>query len=902
MTEIPHWKLSEFFARFAPRFVLGTTYTASPVFFETSILPKIDRKNLEGAVVICDLKGFQMAAQEVGALRAASTLYSLVYPKHVGAFHPKVWIMADDEHVAVLCGSGNLTQSGFIENVELFETFEVTRKGNDKELCGEVIAFVEGLLGMWTRLDQQERPGLKAITSLLRVLRSIHESNGLRVTRSLWFLSSFRGGFAQQLNDVMKCRDLRVAVPYFGGGLSGVKNLVESLQAESIEVFPAKQGGGVDLEPRDLEKWQGKPLRQLEIQSAKSGGGPFAHLKLYGIIDHGGGCHSMTGSVNGTIAALEGKNVEAAVLRTIDKPLFERLFASHIPGKSLVRESPDYSNNNIPWIGIHAVIKGPRLILTVDPGYLDSLPLDPVSITWICGPKRETIPFGKLFEGSTTESLGDDRYPQWLVGERNAAAAEFAGLTNSGEPFRSFALVESFADLTATPLQRNAASAIRALLSGEGTPETAGINAIWQLFDRTLHGADVEEVPTQGGGAPQATRDRPKRVPIWPPEAAEERTGRQTNHWGGDLVWFQKILTSLLRDERKEDATASHEMEVTDAEDEGDNAKPSDSPKQPRPEDPPAGKIRAWLAAERSYRMLEERLNSVVVYARPDYKGRQETRYEMPHKERLLPVASATFLVAFMLHPGIDVMVKDEPVLERGKLIADFLRLLMDDRRQSENVAIPRDHPYRYETFPPILQDIQIDPELSLDREFAILFVALFAVLHAEGRNDEPFPLLEWLKFRHFVGHELVLDEATRMEILAQAKRHLLRGEGSPREEELLTAIEALDRLSWKDFPGFQHLQMIRRVSKDEQELDKASPEIENWSEFRRRLKRKAKGEAVIVVNRFRPMCAQSGCNNANIRLPGMRQIESLIPCICPACGTALVPDLLNEVTNRHGN
>ena len=51
MPEIPRWKLSEFFTRFAPRYVLGTTYTASPVFFETSILPKIDRRALQGAVM-----------------------------------------------------------------------------------------------------------------------------------------------------------------------------------------------------------------------------------------------------------------------------------------------------------------------------------------------------------------------------------------------------------------------------------------------------------------------------------------------------------------------------------------------------------------------------------------------------------------------------------------------------------------------------------------------------------------------------------------------------------------------------------------------------------------------------------------------------------------------------------
>lgn len=903
MAEILHWKLSEFFTRFAPRFVLGTTYTASPVFFETSILPKIKRERLEGAVLLCDLKGFQMAAQEVGALRAASTFYSLVYPKLAGAFHPKVWIMADDEQVAVLCGSGNLTQSGFIENVEMFDAFEVTRGGNDKELCGEVIEFVEGLLAMWTTADQQLRPGLKAIASLIRVLRSLYESNGPGSARSLWFLSSFRGGFAQQLNEVIKCRDLRVAAPYFGGGLTGVKNLVESLEAETFEVFPAKQGNGVDLEPKDLEKWQGKTLRQLELQSSKSGSGPFAHLKLYGIVDRDGGCHSMTGSVNGTIAALEGKNVEAAILRKIDKPTFDKLFASHIPGKPPERESPDYSSDAIPWVGIHAVIKGPRLILSVDPGYQATLPLDQVSITWICGAKRESSSIGKLFDGRTMESLGDDRFPPWLLADGNASALEINGINKSGEPFRSFALVESFADLTATPLQRNAVAAMRALLSGDETPETAGINAIWQLFDRTLTATGVDDELGHGSGPSQATKDRPIRVPIWPPEAAEERTGRQSSHEGGDLAWFQKILYSLLREERKEGATAPNEMDEGDTEDgESGRKEQPKSPKPPKPGDQLTGKVRAWITAKGHYDELEERLWSAVVYARPDFKGRRAPQYEMPRKERLIPVASATFLVALMLHPGRDVIIKDQPIIERSELIASFLRLMLDDRRQGENVAIPRDHPYRYETFPPILQDIQMDPELEMDRDFVTLFVALFALFRTDATNGNRFPLLEWLKFRHFVGSALVLDEPTRVEVLAHARRYLLRGEGAPHEEALRLSLDAMDQMSWEQFTGFQYLNLIRSTSKNEIALEHLTPEIQNWADFRRRLDRKSKGGSEIVVNRFRPMCAQSGCNNANIRLPGMHQIGNLIPCICPACGTALIPDLLNEVTNRHGH
>lgn len=194
-----------------------------------------------------------------------------------------------------------------------------------------------------------------------------------------------------------------------------------------------------------------------------------------------------------------------------------------------------------------------------------------------------------------------------------------------------------------------------------------------------------------------------------------------------------------------------------------------------------------------------------------------------------------------------------------------------------------------------------MDPELEMERDFVTLFVALFALLHTDATNGDRFPLLEWLKFRHFVGNALVLDEPTRVEVLAHARRYLLRGEGAPHEEALRLSLDAMDQMSWEQFSGFQYLNLIRRASKNGQELEHLTPEIANWSDFKRRLERRSKGESEIVVNRFRPMCAQSGCNNANIRLPGLHQIGNLIPCICPACGTALIPDLLNEATNRHG-
>lgn len=149
LTTVP---LSAFFGLFAPKFLIGTTYTASLAFFESVVLPKIDRTRLHGAVIIGDEFGFANATAEASALVDVTTTYSMVLAPHGKSFHAKVWIMATDDEFAVLCGSGNLTHSGFIGNHELFDVLRFRPGGAQRELAGEIVSFVEEMGGAIQRI------------------------------------------------------------------------------------------------------------------------------------------------------------------------------------------------------------------------------------------------------------------------------------------------------------------------------------------------------------------------------------------------------------------------------------------------------------------------------------------------------------------------------------------------------------------------------------------------------------------------------------------------------------------------------------------------------------------------------------------------------------------------------
>ena len=98
----------------SPRYVLGTTYTLSLAFFESVVYPIIRNNQLKSAVILCDMLGYRRALSESAALQGAAQDYLVVPAPVAGAFHPKVWVVVGEGEAVLLCGSGNLTQAGFM--------------------------------------------------------------------------------------------------------------------------------------------------------------------------------------------------------------------------------------------------------------------------------------------------------------------------------------------------------------------------------------------------------------------------------------------------------------------------------------------------------------------------------------------------------------------------------------------------------------------------------------------------------------------------------------------------------------------------------------------------------------------------------------------------------------------
>lgn len=225
MVEVPRLPLREFFKLFKPTYVLGTTYTVSLAFFEGLVYPEISRENLRRCLILCDKTGFQRATVESSALRSAGREYMAACAPVRHSFHPKVWIMIGDGKAAVLAGSGNLTQSGFMDNAELFDVVQLNAGGPHRTVAEDTAAFVKGLQSLWTEVDARRLLSIEALDDMRNALEALANRMPADGDPSLRLLTNFGGPLAEQFTDYFHGGTLQIASPYFGGSTEGVELL-----------------------------------------------------------------------------------------------------------------------------------------------------------------------------------------------------------------------------------------------------------------------------------------------------------------------------------------------------------------------------------------------------------------------------------------------------------------------------------------------------------------------------------------------------------------------------------------------------------------------------------------------------------------------------------------------------
>lgn len=700
-----------------PKYVLGTTYSLSLAFFESVVYPYIRNNQLKSAVILCDMLGYRRALSESAALQGAAQDYLVVPAPVAGAFHPKVWVVVGEREAVLLCGSGNLTQAGFMTNAEYFDAIHFTSKDpQPPHLIRSLKSFVKGLTAMWPAEDSRHLLCVEVLNQIADAVGVLPASHGREVDGP-WFIHSFNGPLLDQLPAAGAVRDLYVAAPFFGKSLTGLKTMAERYKPKKLHVFPAIHGGdSVDIPLKQLATaFKGAEVEPLSTVAKK---GTLAHLKLYGgVKDDEDGWICCT-SANCTQAAWRGPNVEAGLVRLLDRAVCREYFKpakGKLPERALEYSGESLSAEALPcW----ASDTGGSLEIVVPKSVIDRLPLEDVVLTIRSGSRLATCKRSELFQDDTVATISWSIFDEWERTRKMAVSLEMTAVDSAGAPVRGQCLVENRLLLTADPIHRSAWRGALALMDAESVPELGDIAALFSLARDLFDGNVVREdcpldvVPGKGG-RPGWIYSMPA-IAIWPPPPDYHELKRLIGRSAaGQIQWFQRIFQTFLRAEDAENSRGTETMVASAGVEEDEN---EGDPRR-RQEEEGGSKAVAkhiWDQAYREHCYLLNRLRELC-----------PSEYQAPN---LWAAAIFTFFPTLAIMRAARRMTPD---LDFGVsvdyLIEEFLRSMFDERKQRDNYCCPKGHRYGRTPFPPLARDLRDTFKVKIHPDLSVMLLALLA-------------------------------------------------------------------------------------------------------------------------------------------------------------------------------
>lgn len=876
LESIPRIKLSDFFNFPKPKYILGTTYTLSLAFFESLIWYDIKKDHLHRCIILCDQKGFRRAVSEAGALRHAANSYMVATAPLTHAFHPKVWILLSDDKISMLVGSGNLTQSGFIENIELFDIVELSSKEQkgSKELAEDIIFFLMGLKEMWAGAVQ----GPELVLSTLDEMTDLIEQIGANLTQSedppIRFLSSFGGDFAEQLLErVPDCKALYVAAPYFGASVEGLSSLQETLKPQQTIVFPAvDKDGKINVRLEDVLSLPSTSLGTLKINEAD---GKFAHFKLYGMIGSDEDSWLFNGSVNCTAAALQAKNVEAGILRRVPQPLLTNYFqASEIPLAGTLGVTV-YEHSDSRWFTCWATNIGKHIEILASNDSLPLAPLNDLALSIRSG--SSTISAAGL--DSLSFKDGKAVLPWSIFGEVDPEKGEiwlvdFTAISCSGHKVQGACFIDNLWVLSSSPEQRSALRAITTLTSGESLPEYYDILSVFRLLDETLTvSGEIQQMEgsswkSEKGNKPIES-DEQDSVPLWPPVPLKSVAGLSTKK-KSSLYWFQNIMSALLR-------PSMGDVKAL--------------PGIPRAEDSDEGMVDENTVDKATAKVAAKTFNQVLESFFSLERKLSKTIITEDISQKIWPVATAIILIVLSIRKKTPSEILDHRFPAVSDLISQSVSMLFRDREQSPDYCTPKECRYRYRIFPSVAEDLSLCFNAEPHPHLAIHWLAVFCYLHA----STGFPLNAWLLCRTLLGKEAsaMLEDENGVKNIFE---HYLRDENVPITwKNMAKSLTELRKLTWSNHPGWQDLSILQDQSLLLQGDSKLKcPHLKKHVGL---IKRVYCGQKVQVkrVDKHTEYCISKGCPKMGLKNPGLHVLRDQLPAVCDGCGSVLVPTMLHK-------
>ena len=303
-----------------------TTYSFDFYHFESQVLKTLKSKGVTNISVLADTTMLdQSIGFATGHLKSLSTSYSVSGIPCRGAFHPKLTILAGEEDVMLIQGSGNITSGGHGKNHELFSVFYANKEDiKQLPLIQEAWFYINGLT---KHTDGISKEKLKWVTSNCNLLKEtpkkLHQFYSISEGFKAALLYNEETSIWQQLINLVPLKEvnkIKIYSPFYDEKGTLLTRLSENCNSASINAFIQPNKG---IHPFKMESNKVIQFNSWEnTDRAKSVIKKIANRKLHSKIFYfevGSEMYLLYGSPNATIAAFggddyRGVNDEFAVL------------------------------------------------------------------------------------------------------------------------------------------------------------------------------------------------------------------------------------------------------------------------------------------------------------------------------------------------------------------------------------------------------------------------------------------------------------------------------------------------------------------------------------------------------------------------------------------------------------
>lgn len=317
--------------------VVMTTYSFDFHHFESQVLRVLKGKGITNVNIFADTVMLdQSIGFSTGHLKSLSTSYSINAIPCIGAFHPKVTLLAGENDVLLLQGSGNITNGGHGKNHEVFSVFYANKENQEQLLLiQEAWKYINTLTSKIEGLSAEKLRWVSDNCNLLKNLEvenhKFHQIDGNYDAALVYNDETSIWRQITQLLPKEEVRNIKIFSPFYDEKGTFVNQLSNYFSNSEIEAFLQPDKG---IHPHRMDR--NNKISFLSWNSTDRASASVAKYdrKLHSKIiwfDTGESQYALFGSPNATIKAFgsensRGVNDEFAVLIKVkDQQIFEQL-------------------------------------------------------------------------------------------------------------------------------------------------------------------------------------------------------------------------------------------------------------------------------------------------------------------------------------------------------------------------------------------------------------------------------------------------------------------------------------------------------------------------------------------------------------------------------------------------